>query len=59
MCFFLFQLLSQIIIRKSRIENLQEVNTDEFLCLHSINFMELVEKTEFIRRLSVHALSKI
>ena len=59
MCFFLFQLLSQIDIRKRRIENLKEVNMGEFLCLHSNNFMELVEKTELLRRLSAHALSKI
>ena len=59
LCFFLFQLLNKIDIRKSRIENLKEVNTHEFLCLHSIKSMELVEKTELLRRLSVYALSKI
>ena len=51
LCFFLFQLLSRIDIRKSRIENLKEVNTPEFLCLHLTKSMELVEKTEFLRRL--------
>ena len=58
LCFFLFQLLNKIDIRKSRIRNLKEVNTHEFLCLHSIKSMELVEKTELLRRLSVYALSK-
>ena len=57
--FFLFQLLNEIVIRKSRIENLKEVNTLEFLCLHSIKSMDLVEKTELLRRLPVYALSKI
>ena len=57
LCFFLFQLLNKTDIRKSRIENLKEVNTHEFLCLHSIK--ELVEKTESLRGLSVYALSKI
>ena len=46
-------------MRKSRIKNLKEVNTHEFLCLHSIKSTELVEKTESLRRLSVYALSKI
>ena len=59
LCFFLFQLSNKIDIRKSRIENLKEVNTSEFLCLHSVTSMELVEKTELLRRLSVYALSKI
>ena len=75
LCFFLFQLLNKIDVRKSRIENLKEVNTREFLCLHSIKSMELVEKTivkrnglsvsyeyekiELLRRLPVCALSKI
>ena len=59
LCFFLFQLLNKIDICKSRIRNLKEVNTHEFLCLHSIKSMELVEKTELLRRLSVYALSKI
>ena len=59
LCFFLFQLLSKIAIRKSRIENLKEVNTREFFCLHSIKSMELVEKTKLWRRLSVYASSKI
>ena len=40
-------------------ENLKEENTCEFLCLHSIKSVELVEKTELLRRLSVYALSKI
>ena len=57
--FFLFQLLSKIDICKSRIENLKEVNTGEFLCLHSIRSMELSEKTELLRRLFVYTLSKI
>ena len=75
LCFFLFQLLNKIDVRKSRIENLKEVSTREFLCLHSIKSMELVEKTivkrnglsvsyeyekiELLRRLPVCALSKI
>ena len=59
LCYFLFQLLNKIDIRKSRIENLKEVNTRESICLHSIKSMELVEKTELLRRLSVYALSKI
>ena len=56
---FIFQLLSKIDIRKSRIGNLKEVNTREFLCLHSIKYMEFAEKTELLRRWPVYALSKI
>ena len=58
LCFFLFQLLNKTDICKSRIENLKEVSTREFLCLHSIKPTELIEKTELLRRLSVYALSK-
>ena len=42
--------ICKIDIRKSRIENLKEVNTRKFLCLYSIKSMELVEKTELLRR---------
>ena len=49
LCFFLFQLLNKIDIRKSRIENLKDVNTREFLCFCSIKSMELVEKTELLK----------
>ena len=59
LCFFLFQLLNKIDIRKLRMENLKEVNTHEFPCLDSIKSMKLVEKTELFRRLFVYALSKI
>ena len=59
LCFFLFQLLNKIDTHKSRIEILKEAKTREFLCLHSVKAMELVEKTELLRRLSVYALSKI
>ena len=45
---FLFQLLNKIDLSKSRIENLKEVNTREFLCLHSIKYTELVEKIELL-----------
>ena len=51
--------LTQNDINKSRIENLKEKNTCEFFCLHSIKSVELVEKTELLRRLTVYALSKI
>ena len=44
---------------RSRIKNLKEVNTCEFLCLHSIRSMELIEKTELLRILSAYALPKI
>ena len=57
--FFLFQLLSKIDTCKSRIEKLKEVNTGKFLCLYLIKSMEVVEKTELLRRLSVYTLSKI
>ena len=43
----------------SIIENLKEVNTREFLCLHLIKSMELIEKAELLRRLPVYALSMI
>ena len=56
---FLCSVLNKIDISESRIENFKQVNTREFLCLHSIKSMELVEKTELLRRLSVYALSKI
>ena len=46
-------------IRKNGIENLEEVNTGEFLCLPLIKLMELIEKTELLRILSVYTLSKI
>ena len=46
--YFLFQLLNKIDLSKSRIENLKEVNTREFLCLHSIKYMKLVEKIELL-----------
>ena len=60
LCFFLFQLLNKIDIRKSRIKNLKKVNThDEFLWLHLIKSMKLVEKTELLRRFCDYALSKI
>lgn len=58
LCFFLFELLNKTEIRKSRIENVKEGNTREFLCFHLIKSMKLVEKTELSRRLSVYALSK-
>ena len=45
LCFFLFQLLSKIDIRQSRIENLKKANTRKSFCLHSIMHMKLVEKT--------------
>ena len=51
LCFFLFQLLNKIDTLKSRIENLKEVNTHEFLCVYSIKAMELVEKTKLLRKL--------
>ena len=57
--FLSLQLLNKIDIRKSRIENLKQVNTREFFCLHLIKPMEFVEKTELLRRLSVNALWKI
>ena len=31
-------------IEKSRFENIKEVNTYEFICLHSIKYIELFEK---------------
>ena len=34
-------------------------NFSKFLCLHSVRSMEMVEKTELLRRLSFYALSKI
>ena len=60
LCFFLFQFLNKIDIRKSKIKNFKEVNTHhEFVCLHSIKSMELVEETELLRRLCDYALPKI
>ena len=35
--------LSKIDLRKSRIENLKELNTREFLCLHSIKSTHMVD----------------
>ena len=37
----------------------KNIQNREFLCLHSIKSLELVEKTELLRRLRVYALSKI
>ena len=50
LCFFLFQLLNKIDVRKSIMEDVKEVNTRHFLCLHSIKSMEVVEKTKLLRR---------
>ena len=52
LCFLLFRFLSKVNTHKSRFENLKEVKIRAFLCLHSIRPMELVEKTELLRRLS-------
>ena len=41
------------------VRKIKEVNTREFISLHSIRSMELVEKTALFRRLSFYALSKI
>ena len=49
LCFFPFQLLNKIDIRKSRIENLKEVHSRQFLCLNLIISVEFVEKTELLR----------
>ena len=57
LCFFLFQLLSKIDIRKSRIEN-KIIHSRGILGLHSIKSMEFVEKTELLR-LSVYTFLRI
>ena len=51
--------LKEIDIRKNRIKNLNEQNIHEFLCLHTIKSMELVEKTKLLKRLYFSALLKI
>ena len=56
---FFYQLSNTIDKRKNRIKNIKEVNICKFLCLHFFKSMELGEKTELLRRLSVYALSKI
>ena len=43
LCFFLYQLLNKTDTRKSKIKNLKEVSTREFLHLHSSTSMELAE----------------
>ena len=45
-------------MHKSRFENLKEINTHEIPCLHLINPMELIEKTELFRGIPVYAFSK-
>ena len=43
LCFFLYQLLNKADTRKSKIKNLKEVSTREFLYLHSSKSMKLAE----------------
>ena len=45
--FFLFQLLNKIDIRKSRVRNLKEVNTHEFLRLYGISWENWIVKKIF------------
>ena len=50
--------LKKININRSGFDGLKEVNTPDFLYLHSLRSMELVEKTELFKR-PFYALSKV
>ena len=53
-----FQLLKKININKGGLDGLNEVSTPDFLYLHSVRSMELVEKTDLFKR-SFYVLSKV